>query len=196
MDNPFADKTKFERVALLRKYGLNVPEQTIIKDSDHWRKLLQAFAAEKIMRVSLRTWLPDGHWGTPHHPNVLLTWAAEKVVELLRYGYQVTVTKGIDPVYTCVCGTVYRTNDGSFHFELAHGPGTVRRVMVEGEIDLLIENPYDSDILRTVMNELVLYQLPIDTIYEWSWYHIRIGYKKENLIFWEALPFGENTENI
>ena len=186
--NPFTDKTKFERIQLLRKAGLNVPEQIIVNNLDHWRELMRHFHSKDIIRISIRTWRQN-EWNTPHYPNVLLTWASERVNQLLAEKYVVSVTPGIDPNYTCVCGTVLKKTNGDYLFEIAHGPGTVRRIMVDGEIDLHLENPYESEILETIMFRL--FSLPDDTIYEWSWYHIRIGYKKQNLIFWEALPFGE-----
>jgi len=180
-------RTKLERMDDLRRAGLNTSDFVVLKPkppiiTDKAKVLLAANS-----RISVRTWLTHRKWDiSPHLPNITREEALLRVPELLAKGYHVSVAVGIDPGETLVCGSCWKKSPTSYAFDLAFGPGTLRRVMVEGKVEMSVfsntrqaDNPIIQEIIKT------LEDFPLKRIYEWSYYMTKVGWKKKNLIFWE-----------
>lgn len=188
----FTGTSKLERVADLRKAGLNTPDSKMITSLHKLTSEIITYM-RGYKKISIRTWKPTKTWDvTPHLPNMPVAMAIIQARDLLERGFHITVCPGINPAHTIMCGTVWKKTGDIYIFELAFGPGTVRRVMIDGDVEASFSNSdpqANNHIIYRVLKALKA--LPSHTIYEWSYYLDRNGWRKENLIFWEWLPEGK-----
>lgn len=113
------------------------------------------------------------------------------------------VCDAIDYQNSAWAGAAIR-QDNKITVELAKGPCMVRKVTHDGIVDLrVVYNmadqctaiPSDEEWpgLATALYELR--NLPNNMIAELSWYKVPVGYKRENLLFWDAYYEKEGVES-
>ncbi len=196
---------KFERVRLLRHLGLNTENSVLLQslaDVDREASFLSRFD-----HYSVRTFQRDvDRMGEPHFPFVSKAEFDASCLPLLSEGYCLMVAEPVDPSDALFAGALLRSADG-FLVEVATGPGTVRRVTHDGQIDVQlgvrdpreIEDPVDiRDALLKITalefrwrSDLIL----TDVVYEFSVYRVPVGWKRQRSIFWEIRGLeGRDTE--
>ena len=134
-------------------------------------------------------------------------WCYDILEVLLKSGLKPIICAGIDMTKCRFAGAVLKNNDGSMIIEIAEGAVNVRRVTQEGKIDRRytyftlnkwlkpegLKHP-DDNLVKQVANELRGVPLG-DVIFEFSYYDVPVGYKKENIIFWDYILEGQGLKN-
>jgi hypothetical protein len=142
--------------------------------------------------------LADKSPGVPHFPFVTGREATFISAALLSLGFDVLTCKGINPINCMYAGAAFVERD-SVTLELAKGT-MVRRVTVDGEIDLRIKMPPvpSSGIGKTL--SFWLFRLmksddfPKPLVAELSYYTLPVGAWKERVIFWDWHKASEYKE--
>jgi len=98
----------------------------------------------------------------------------------------------INPKDAMWAGCALRTAKG-VRFELAYGPVMVRKVSRDGEIDVTFNITkknleYMPDWSVGFAARIIMEKVPVGSIVEVSLYKVDVGYKKENIIFWDVMP--------
>ena len=106
---------------------------------------------------------------------------------------EMIVARPIDPKDCLFAGCIMLYN-GEYIIEIANGPGTVRRVTHQG----IINEHYTANMFLPRTSNLKINQALVEIyklnkrmtlsdyhIFEFSYYNKPVGWKKENIIFWE-----------
>ena len=192
---------KLERIDIVRLLGLNTQEHVLISSEDDVTQNSSWLAA--VDKYTVRTFSrTPRHVTEPSFPIIDAREFLERHLrQLLRDGWNVIVARGIDPQYAEFAGAIMR--DGwQTVVEIAYGipygrPVTVRRVSHEGLIDRAFEchgagcyvgdEKVDSALAQVyaVERRFPAIEGLRHVIYEFSYYAIPVGWKRENIIFWE-----------
>jgi len=177
---------KWERIQAVKALGLNTEESILVKDIELNRAQNQFIKEHEIF--SLRTFNNFDNDLHPHYPVINRQKLLEELLLLTKKGYSCIVATCINPAEAELAGCAYKKG-GFVFFEIASGPGTVRRVTHEGKIDMHIKvrltQATGDRRLDCVLCEIR--ELPVDNcIFEFSWYKNPVGHKKQRLIFWEV----------
>lgn len=188
------NRNKYERIQFVRDLGFNTEENILIKPTDlsnNYRKFLNDL--EKCSLRSFREEFED--FNSPAHPILTKKEAYSIIPKIRKQGYNIILAKPIDPKDCLFAGAVYKTSK-NIVTEIADGPGTVRRVTRDGKIDRSY-SAYETDDkkLNKCLAEFKNCHLE-NVIFEFSYYKIPVGYKKQNFIVWEITDDGSNNSRV
>ena len=188
---------KFERIQVVRALGLNTEVNVLVTSPQDWAANASFLSAHS--EYSLRTFRREGdRRPEPHFPLIGADELKGRYEELLEKGLSLIIAEPIDPAYAEIAGCLMVQAD-HLVAEVAHGPGTVRRVTHDGQIDAVYQllrttsssgDPRVDESAREArqalrrITERPFYELQ-GVIFEFSWYSKGIGWKNEPLIFWE-----------
>jgi len=201
--------TKWNRIQLVKKLGLNT-ENSVLVTNPHNIRSMRRFT-RGWSSFSVRSFSKSQEDGrvAPHYPilNRRLH-LAQALMNNYDLGFNSIVAEGIDPADAVFAGACLKTLSADrysrLHFEIARGPGTVRRVTNDGLIDVIYT--YENKHLEThrespvkLCDELErswVYTIArmfdriekTDCIFEFSLYNCEVGYKHEHIIVWEVTP--------
>ena len=191
---------KFDRIRLVRYLGLNTEESVLVESRTDLDK--HAGFLARLDKYSVRTFLRRRESrGDPHFPIVTQGELQSACVPLLDQGYSLIVANPIDPADAALAGCIVR-HSSDFLVEVALGPGTVRRVTHKGSIDRTLElsgpedprcGPQIAEALRALTAAESHWASRIqltDVLYEFSAYRHPVGWKNEQIIFWEIRGLG------
>ena len=187
---------KFQRVKLLERWRLNVPE-SILFDMGSEVDFTDPIFERWGNHLSIRTFPPHGSdFGTPYHFDISIE-EAKGLVPTLLAKYNLVINEPINPKHAKLAGCIMLEEDRPITIEIARGAGvTVRDVTSGRRIDERytahkVNDIGDPDIKEAVSKAL---QIPRrNLIIEFSVYSIDIGIKKEPIIYWDyvALDYPE-----
>ena len=188
--------TKFERIRLVRQMGLNTQDDILVTAEEDWRAhrpWLDQFDA-----YTVRTFPREGSKGGAEPSFEIITrkefdnhWR-----RLLAEGWNLIIAEPIDPKDAALAGAILRDGDWT-EVEIVRGSGSiVRQVTHKGQVDerfrvqvgdwttdFMIDDAL-AKIWEAERKRPHLVALK-SVIYEFSWYLPKVGYKRENAIFWE-----------
>ena len=196
--NSYVDK--FERIQVLKKLALNTEESILIRTEEDWTRHKEFL--QKFSRYSVRTFRGPGYGHSdPFFPIIAREKLHASYQKLLSDGLNLIVATPIDPSDAEMAGCLLYEPNG-ITAEVAHGPGTVRRVTQENKIDLRVKSTDRavggiSDYrIRIAMEQVgsavrniqkLCPALKVDwLVFEFSWYDKGVGLLGEPLIFWEV----------
>jgi len=177
---------KYDKILKVREFNLNTENSVLIKTPQQ-----NPFNSD----VSIRTqWKNPSNKKTPHYSVVKKENYNKVLKEILNNNLEAIVGDCINPKDCLFAGCIFRDYN-KLHIEIAHGPGTVRRVTHQNIID---ESYYNLPSLMPRTNNLNLNKVLLDIyhlerikevppsyIFEFSYYKNKVGIKKQNQIFWE-----------
>lgn len=178
---------KYQKIRILKDLDLNTEDSVLISD-----------VKDKCPykgKISIRTqWRDEQRQDkTPHVPICDSSEFGMYKKEFLAAGLELIVSEGIDPKDAALAGCIMR-NENNYVVEIAMGPGTVRRVTHRHLIDArymasldhpITHNDLVNSALRKVHDAYRDGVLAEKFIFEFSYYNKPVGYKKQNVIFWE-----------
>ena len=183
--------TKYDKIKLVRDYGLNTEENILVTPVTKPKKYLTFLA--NLSACSIRTF-KDDNIKTPHYAHIEKLKALDLIPELQREKYNIILATPINPKDCAFAGCIWHGLETTI-VEVADGPGTVRRVTHENAIsrrytlnNFTQENTNDPRIniaLRKIRNIGFSH-----IIYEFSWYNKKVGHLNENFICWEMTDDG------
>ena len=151
-------------------------------------------------KYSVRTFRgPRYGQSAPHFPIIGREELERSYETLLRKGLSLIVATPIDPKEAELAGCLLYNAD-VVSAEVALGPGTVRRVTAEGLVDLSVKSERPGDTVGDARLDLAICEvrkaaetlrrrLPRPNLdglqFEFSWYGKPVGWRNEQLIFWE-----------
>jgi len=188
---------KYEKIELVRTYGLNTEENILIRPSDNLVRMSQFL--DGYNKCSVRTFRGDDVV-TPHFPILRVIDAYIEVSRLIEKNYNVIVATPIDPKDCEFAGCAW-LKENEMIIELAYGPGTVRRVTHQNIIDKRYHiNFFNKSLTDDLRVNKAIKQFKetglANVIFEFSYYNKPIGYKKNNLICWEITDDGYGLSKI
>jgi hypothetical protein len=203
---------KFDRVEALRQMGLNTPLYYRIMGKISFDLLPFNYLSirtgktavsaynwqDVIMHVMGDKWKEhfDRSAGIPHVPYIKKSEAWKIVKILINCGFNVLACDGINPEGARYAGAAMVTADRQV-IELSKGC-MVRRVTVDGLIDVRVEvpPPPEQPDIAQISGELKILQRNMTTpvVAELSYYNVPVGYKHENVIFWDFHPVDSYKE--
>lgn len=186
---------KWERIQAVKIFGLNTEESILVtKDNLAIVPKLPFLKNKKIF--SLRTFSSDDNGLHPHYPVIDKAKLLKELKLLVRNGYSCIVATCIDPKHAEFAGCAYKRGK-SITFEIAMGPGTVRRVTHDGKIDKSFTTGIFERTTDKRFNYIIsiIRRVPVDEcIFEFSWYKMPVGHKKQHMIFWEVTGASKKGE--
>ena len=179
---------KFERVKLLERWGLNVPESVLYNmgsEIDFAAPIFKRWGN----RLSIRTFPPHGSdFGTPYYFDIGVE-EAKTLAPTLMAKYNLVLNEPINPTYAKIAGCIMLEEGKPITVEVARGAGvTVRDVTSGRQIDERYTVQEVSEISDYDIREAVSRALQIprrNLVIEFSVYTIDIGIKKEPIIYWD-----------
>ena len=189
-------RNKFERVRLPQYAGINAENSVLVRSV---RELKTSEFVKKRDEFSVRTFYRDDRkdFGlnkkAPHLCTTTKTNLFRRAPGLFEEGLWLIVADQVDSK-DCECrGTIWVMNSGVTLVEIAYGPGTVRTVTNDGEVDErhMLEKSELS--LNKNLNYCVAQCRSTElraVIFEFSYYKIPIGWKNEKFICWEITDDG------
>jgi len=201
-------REKIQRMLKLKKLGLNCPEYIVIRRGSDTSLL------EKEKEWSIRSFpfsgvvqdktvlqalkgaglgdLIESNVVPPHAPAIETEDAKEFCWILLNYNFHPMACPVINPKDAMWAGCALRTAKG-VRMELAYGPVMVRKVSRDGEIDITYNITRENlelmpDFSVGFAARIIMEKVPVGSIVEVSLYKVDVGYKKENIIFWDVMP--------
>lgn len=190
-------KNKFQRIELVRACGLNTEENILITPNTDVKDYIKFL--NPLDFCSIRTFR-NNEVKTPFYPFILKDDALKIISNLQNQGYSVILSTPINPKDCMFAGAAWQTADALI-IEIVHGPGTVRRVTHENIIDNIytlnnfLNEKTDNILLNKCIEQFRKTNLK-NVIFEFSWYKIPVGYKKENFICWEITDDGTKKSKI
>ena len=192
---------KYERVKLLEKWGLNVPESVLYdigSKIDFSAPIFQRWGN----RLSIRTFPPRGSdFGTPYYFDIPID-KAKILVPALIAKYHLVINEPINPKHAKLAGCIMLEENRPIIVEIARGAGvTVRDVTSGQRIDERYTAHRVSDIGDPDIREAVSKALQVprrNLIIEFSIYTIDIGLKREPIIYWDYvdLNYAKQRERL
>lgn len=185
--------TKFERIQVLRYFGLNTENSVLISSEEDLIKHRQFI--DRYDKFSVRTYFKhQTEQMPPHLPAITKEEFFQVYKELLNMNLCLILAEQIDPKDAEFAGCIMR--DGSVTIvEIAYGPVTVRKVTREGVVDERhisygflpsTPNPKINEALKEIYWFERSTSYPLDQcVYEFSYYKIPVGWKRQRVIFWE-----------
>ncbi len=192
--------TKFERIRLVRALGLNTEDDILITSERDWqcrqdwlsrhdRFTVRTFR-ETIERTGIEPYFAviGRDEFEPHRK------------KFLAEGWKLIIAEPVDPVDALLAGTILRDGDAT-EIDIVRGSGSVtRQVTHDGRIDAhvvvrigeLTGDPLLDEALDEIRKtERRWPQLDVlrNVIYEFSYYNVEVGYKREHAIFWEITGY-------
>lgn len=188
--------TKFERINLVRRLGLNTQNDILVTSEEEWQRYqpwlnqFDGYTVRTFPREQSRV-------GTEPSFEIISRGEFENRWKgLLNEGWNLIIAEPIDPKDAVVAGAILR--DGSLtEVEIVRGPRpVVRQVTHEGRVDDRFrvhtggstgDEMVDEALSKIWEMERTHHNLDglKSIIYEFSWYRPKVGYKRENAIFWE-----------
>ena len=188
--------TKFERIRLVRELGLNTQNDILVRSEEEWRRYLPWL--DQFDGYTVRTFHHDQS-RTDTAPCFEIIGKAEFEKhwrELLRDGWNLIIAEPIDPKEAEIAGAILRDQDWT-DVEIVRGASpAVRQVTHEGRVDERFRVWGDELTNNWMIDEALAKIREVEcrfgwlealkkVIYEFSYYRPKVGYKKDNLIFWE-----------
>lgn len=155
---------------------------------------------------SLKARLPNAYLknlNTNFPPNIFALhndWCFDILKTLIESGLTPIICAGIDMTKCRFAGAALKYKDGSMIIEIAEGAVNVRRVTQEGKFDRQYtyhsrinwlypegrRHP-DDNLIKQIAKKLG--ETPLENvIFEFSYYDVPVGSKKENIVIWDYLP--------
>lgn len=190
---------KFERVQFLKKHGLNVVSYRLVKNKVEFHKLLEELGEDS--RINIRTFMEKAEsYGRPMYLKLNKEKAFAQGLKLLDFGFTLMLgmvdNNACDPKDCIISGTCLKKKD-TYILEVTLGPGTVRRVTHGVKIDqkFIIPRgiPHTNEIIDQVITNAEDFPLE-NIILEWGYYFTQVGYKGENLIFFDFTKLQEEEK--
>ena len=203
---------KYQKIELVRLMGFNTEENILISLWEEYdqKKFNDFVTAHNISDVSIRTMITTETRDktTPHFPIIDINGAKEIIKRLISEHFLCIVATPIDPKNALIAGAAVKSEKkNSIVFDIACGPGTVRRVTRDGIIDIFCEYNQEHkvamikgnkgisktfiEIVTAVVKEIS--KIPIKNCsIEFSYYSHPVGYKKENIIIWDINSDGSD----
>lgn len=193
---PAIEMNKLQRIRVLRLLGLNTEEDILVQSEQDWQT--NAAWLNQFTHYTVRTFREGPTEQTePYHAIISRADFAKRRHTLLRGGWKLIVAAPIDPTYAEFAGAILR--EGTLtQVEIARRPGAVVRMVThEGLIDktytvrdgrrLTGDQKVDDALRRVYEVEDRWSSVPAlsHVIYEFSYYQIQVGWKREHAIFWE-----------
>ncbi len=196
--------TKFERIRLLRQLGLNTQDDILVRSVEDWTR--QQNWLQRFDSYTVRTFRPGPVLGRePYFAVISRSEFEAHWRDLLGQGWALVIAAGVDPKDALLAGTILRQNEVT-EVDIVRGSGSVvRQVTHDGQIDShftiqeegLTGNPLIDEALGKV-RETERRWVRIDAlrrvVYEFSYYRTKVGYKGEDVIFWEITGFNKMDE--
>jgi len=183
---------KWERIQAIKLFGLNTEESILIDNPKLSNEQLKFIKTNKMF--SLRTFSNDDNANHPHFPVLSRSRLAKEIKLLLECGYSSIVATCIDPRHDELVGCAYKRG-ASITIEVAYGAGTVRRVTHDGKIDKSFTTGVFAKRTGDRRLDYIISKIkrtPVDDcIFEFSWYKMPVGNKKQHMIFWEVTGANE-----
>lgn len=193
-------RDKFQRVQLPRLENLNAENSVLVKNMGELKKI--GFV-RKRNQFSVRTYYHDArkNFGldkkAPHLCTTSKRNLFRKAPKMFRDGLWLIVADQIDSKDCEFRGVIWIQSTGKVVVEIALGPGTVRTVTNDSKIDERYELQLHQHGFRTtgrLMLDHCITQCKEthlqDVMFEFSYYEIPIGWKKERFICWEITDDG------
>lgn len=192
---------KYERVKLLERWGLNVPE-SVLYDMGSKIDFSDPIFKRWGERMSIRTFPPHGpDFGTPYYFDIPVE-EAKTLVPNLMAKYNLVLNEPINPKYAKIAGCIMLEEGRPITVEVARGAGVTVRDVTSGQ---RIDERYtahrvneigDPDIREAVSKALKVPRRNL--IIEFSVYTIDIGLKKEPIIYWDYvdLNYAKQRERL
>lgn len=189
-------QTKIDRVAEMKRVGLNVPDYTLFFDHKIFKKFLNSKKDDE--KISLRSYSKRDEireFKNPFFPNTTVK-EIKKHLKSLK-DLNVIVSSPINPEESLWVGNIGFSSSSEFVLEAAKGPGTVRELTVNKKPSHIIKTnlqDFLKDIKESELQEVIitLAQSGIylsNRIFEFSIYGSKVGCKKEHIIWWEFRIF-------
>lgn len=191
---------KFERIRLVRALGLNTQDDILVTSERDWQR--QQAWLSKYGRFTVRTYQEaTERSGTEPYFAVIDRHEFEPYrKKFLAEGWKLIIAEPIDPVDALLAGTILRDGNAT-EIDIVRGSGSVtRQVTHDGRIDAhvvvrngeLTGDPLLDEALDEIRKtERRWPQLDAlrNVIYEFSYYNVEVGYKREHAIFWEITGY-------
>ena len=184
---------KFERIQVLRYFNLNTENSVLISSEEDLTR--HSGFIDRYDKFSVRTFFKHGTDEMPPHLAAITKDEFFRVYkDLLEMNLYLIVAEQIDPRDAEFAGCIMRDGFKTI-IEIAYGPVTVRRVTRDGMIDeryvcygFLPHTPNLK--INEALVELYWFDrstsYPLDEcIYEFSYYKIPVGWKRQRVVFWE-----------
>ncbi len=196
--------TKFERIRLVRRLGLNTQNDILVTCDVAWQRNLEWL--KQFDRYTVRSFREGPLVGVePYFAIIGATDFEKHRRPLLADGWQLIIAEGIDPKDAFLAGTILREGEVT-EVDIVRGSGSVtRQVTHDGQIDdHFVVNGEDFtgdkfvDEAISKIRELERCRQHLSflkkVIYEFSYYQPKVGYKRENAIFWEITGFDKMSD--
>lgn len=196
--------TKFERIRLVRRLGLNTQNDVLITCERDWQ-IHQDWLAQ-FSRYTVRSFRDGPIGGVEPYFAIIDADEFEKHRQkLLDGGWNLIVAEGIDPKEALLAGTILREGEIT-EVDIVRGAGSVtRQVTHDGQIDdhfvvngeeLTGDMFVDEALGKIRESERLRKHLSFlkKVIYEFSYYQPKVGYKRENVIFWEIAGYNKISD--
>lgn len=191
---------KYQRVKLLERWGLNVPESILYSMGSEID-----FSSDPVFRswghrLSIRTFPPHGSdFGKPYYFDIPVE-EAKTLAPTLLAKYNLVINEPINPKHAKLAGCIMLEEGHPITIEIARGTGvTVRDVTSGRRIDERytadkVNDIGDSDIREAVAKAL---QVPRrNLIIEFSVYSMDIGIRKEPIIYWDYVDLNYLEQRV
>ena len=189
-------KSKGDSLNRLYQSGMNTPRFVVSRKPFNREDMIFRLI-DFDGKISIRTWRKDG-LVCPFFPNRPKSEVPDILDELFSMENldEIILAEGINPEESLACGRASHMDDDSIILEFFRGSGTVRDLDKKNldEVTCLVVSRHkalilgEDDWIRLLLKQCrEFYKFEPGTTLEWSYYKGRIGWKKENLIFWEAL---------
>ena len=182
--------TKFDRINILKQYGLNVLPYTLFKKGTNW-DLVMKVVLSFPENISVRTQNPLGGLDVyyPKNVNIQQQDALPNIKQYLN-DYDVLISEAINPDLCCICGNIALLKD-QIILETVNGAGTLDRLTRENKLDnswVVNYFNYRNEIkdvrLQKVINKVL--NLPMrNIIIEFSIYREKVSIFNDDYIVWE-----------
>jgi len=186
---------KYERIKFVKDIGLNTEENMLINPNTHPADYLNFL--NRFNECSIRTF-KENELKTPHYPIIDKTDAIKRIKDLQRLNYNIILATPINPKDCEFAGAALQS-ESQLVIEIAYGPGTVRRVTHDNQIDkryILGKNEMtDNNKINMCVRKFRDTKLE-NVIFEFSWYNKPIGWRHENFICWEITDDGTKQSII
>ena len=196
--------TKFERIRLVRRLGLNTQNDILITGEDDWQRNFEWL--KQFDRYTVRSFREGPSVGVEPYFAIIDAAAFEQHRQnLLDQGWELIIAEGVDPKEALLAGTILREGEVT-EVDIVRGSGSVtRQVTHDGQIDdHFVVNGEDFtgdgfvDEALSKIRELEQMKPNLSflkkVIYEFSYYQPEVGYKRENVIFWEITGFDKMSD--
>jgi|GEM_PF-3207105 len=185
--------TKYKRIKLLHKYGLNTPCYILIKRGSDTNQIINLLPSYEYLSIRTQSPKAGSDLNLPKCVNISSSNALEKIKYLVNE-FDVLVSEAISPDFCIKCGNIALLKT-EIIIEVVYGSGTLDRLTRHGQVEAswflnyqnFKENLEDKEILKILKR---VTNIPIrDIIIEFSIFSKGVGTLNENYIAWEVINY-------